>query len=297
MSTKHIRTIDRFFSHRDEDWEVIKKDLKPLVKLINKSNEEYNLQLRQDCFNIYYQGNSVAQVTPRKNRTYSVQIHEKFVAGGMREKLENYSTCKRSTSGYFNFNVKSSNLHRFFQRNHLDRISGMIRKVHNGEEISMEQVIVTDNPSSPNFFIIDRQVADHLNWARIDLLALQRNEKGKYCFVVFEIKLGRNPELREKAGKQVSNYVKHIREHIDDYAFCYQKNYQQKKQLGLFDNTEEPMPNSIIIDCDANSVEGVVVAGGYSQLAKENIKQLYSAIEKNGWNIKVKQMSRMLLTD
>ena len=161
----------------------------------------------------------------------------------------------------------------------------------------MEQVIVTDNPSSPNFFIIDRQVADHLNWARIDLLALQHNEKGKYCFVVFEIKLGRNPELREKAGKQVSNYVKHIREHIDDYAFCYQKNYQQKKQLGLFDNTEEPMPNSIIIDCDANSVEGVVVAGGYSQLAKENIKQLYSAIEKNGWNIKVKQMSRMLLTD
>jgi len=297
MSTNHVRTIDRFFSHADENWEVLKKDLKPLVKLINNSNEEYNLQIRQDCFNIYYQGNSVAQVTPRKNRTYSVQIHEKFVAGGMREKLENYSSCKRSKSGYINFNVQSGNLHRFFQRNHLNRISGLIRKVHNGEEITMEQVIVTDNPSSPNFFIIDRQVADHLNSARIDLLALQRNEKGKYYFVVFEIKLGRNPELREKAGKQVSNYVKHIREHIDDYVFCYQKNYQQKKQLGLFDNTDESMPDSILIDCDENSVEGVVVAGGYSQLAKENIKQLYGAIEKNGWDIKVKQMKRMLLTD
>ena len=297
MSKNHIRTIDRFFSHKDEDWEVIKKDLKPLVKLINKSNEEYNLQIRQDCFNIYYQGNSIAQVTPRKNRTYSVQIHEKFVAGGMREKLENYSLCKRSKSGYINFNVKSGNLHRFFQRNHLDRISGLIRKVHNGEEITMEQVIVTDNPPSPEFFIIDRQVADHLNWARIDLLAVQRSEMGKYYLVVFEIKLGRNPELRGKAGKQVSDYVKHIREHIDDYAFCYQKNYEQKKQLGLFDNADGPMPDSILIDCDKNSVEGVVVAGGYSQLAKENIKQLHSVIEKNGWNIKVKQMRRMLLND
>ena len=297
MNTNHVRTIDRFFSHADEGWEMIKKDLKPLVRLVNNSNEEYNLQIRQDCFNIYYQGNSLAQVTPRINGTYSVQIHEKFVAGGVREKLENCSSSKRSKSGYINFNVKSGNLHRFFQRNHLDRISGLIRKVHNGEEITMEQVIVTDNPSSPNFFIIDRQVADHLNWARIDLLALQRNETGKYYFVVFEIKLGRNPELREKAGRQVSNYIKHIREHIDDYAFCYQKNYQQKKQLGLFDNTDEPMPDSILIDCDENSVEGVVVAGGYSQLANENIKQLYSVIEKNGWNIKVKQMRRMLLID
>jgi len=297
LNTNYVRTIDRFFSYEERDWEAIKKDLKPLVKLINDSNEEYNLQIRRDCFNIYYQGNSVAQVTPRKNHTYSIRIHGKFVARGMREKLENYSSSKQSTSGYIYFNVKSENLHPFFQRKHLNIISGQIRKVHNGEEITMEQVFVTDNPPSPDFFIIDRQVADHLNWARIDLLALRRAETGEYHFVVFEIKLGRNPELREKAGRQVSNYVKHIREHINDYAYCYEKNYLQKKQLGLLDNTNTPMPDSILIDREPNNVEGIVVAGGYSQLAEKNIEQLRGAIQENGWDIRVKQMRRMLLND
>ncbi len=298
MSTNYIRTIDRFFSHVDEDWEMIKKDLKPVVKLINNSNEEYNLQIRQDCFNIYYQGNSVAQVTPKTmSRTYTAKIHKKFISDDIYKKLEACSLNRRFSGEYISFNIQSDKLHRFFQRNHLDRISGQIRKVHNGEEITMEQVIVTDNPPNPDFFIIDRQVADHLNWARVDLLALKRGETGKYHFVVLEIKLGRNPELREKAGKQVNDYVQHVREHINDYATCYQKNYEQKKQLGLFDNTDDPMPNSILIARDESSVEGIVVAGGYSQLAKKNIEQLHSAIEKNGWNIKVKQMRRMLLNN
>lgn len=297
MKMNYIGTIDRFFSHEEQDWEAIKKDFKPLVKLINNSNEEYNLQIRQDCFNIYYQGNSVAQVTPRRNHSYSVRIHEKFVARGMREKLENYSSCKRAKSGYITFNVKSENLYPFFQRKHVNIISGQIRKEHNGEEITMEQVIITDNPPSPDFFIIDRQVADHLNWSRVDLLALKRDETGKYHFVVFEIKLGRNPELRERAGRQVSDYIKHIREHIDDYADCYQRNYGQKKQLGLFDTTHKPMPHNILIDPEPNSIEGIVIACGYSQLAEKNIKQLRCAIKENGWSILVKQMNRMLLND
>lgn len=297
MQTKYSRTIDRFFSHEGQDWETIKKDLKPLVKLINNSNKEYNLQIRRDCFNIYYQGNSVAQVTPRKNHTYSVRIHEKFLSGSMREKLASYSSGKESKSGYIYFNVKNEQLHPFFQRKHLNIISGQIRRIHNGEEITMEQVIVTDNPPSTDFFIIDRQVADHVNWARIDLLALKRSEIGKYYFFVFEIKLGRNPELREKAGRQVSDYVKHVREHMDDYAYCYEKNYVQKKQLGLFDNADNPMPDSILIDREPDSVEGIVVAGGYSQLAKKNIEQLRRMIQKNGWDIRVKQMPRMLLND
>ena len=161
----------------------------------------------------------------------------------------------------------------------------------------MEQVMVTDNPPSVDFFIIDRQVADHLNWARVDLLALKRGEAGKYHFVVIEVKLGRNNELREKAGKQVSSYVEHIRKHISDYAICYQKNYEQKKQLGLFDGNGEEMPDHITIDKNLNNVEGVVVAGGYSQLAKKNIAKLNAAMEKNDWDISVKQMPRMLLVD
>jgi hypothetical protein len=291
------RTIDRFFSHEGQHWEAIKKDLKPVVKLINDSGGEYDLQIRTDCFNLYYQGNSVAHVTPRRNHTYSMRIHERFVAGGIREKLEQYSSSKQAKSGYITFNVKDKNLHPFLQRKHLNMISAQIRKVHNGEEITMEQVIVTDNPPTPDFFIIDRQVADHRNRARVDLLALRRAKTGKYHFVVFEIKLGRNPELREKAGRQVSTYVTHIREHIGDYACCYEKNYEQKKQLGLFDTAPIPMPNIIQIDRDPNDIEGIVVAGGYSQLAKSNIKQLHGAIQENGWDIRFMQMPRMLLNN
>ena len=294
------QTIDRFFSHEGAAWEAMKEDLKPLVRLINSSNEEYNLQVRRDCFNVYYQGNSVAQVTPRRNHTYSIQIHEKFMTDGLRQRLEaleRHCSSRRSKSGYISFNVRASNLHPFFQRKHLNTISGQIRKAHNGEEITMEQVIVTDNPPSPEFLIIDRQVADHLNWARIDLLGLRRADTGSYRFVVFEIKLGRNPELRERAGRQVNQYVGHIREHIFDYAKCYEINYVQKKQLGLFDNSHVPMPDSIEIDREPASVEGLVVAGGYSHLANRNIEELRRAIRENGWDIRVKQMRRMLLDD
>jgi len=294
MATDHIQAIDRFFRHEGEDWETIKKDLKPLVNLINNSNEEYNLQIRQDCFNVYYQGNSLAQVRPKRNRVYAVVIHERFLSDSVREKLGMYSSSRQYKNGYVNFKVQGNDLRRFFQRNHLNSISGKIRMVHNGEEITMEQVMVTDNPPSVDFLIIDRQVADHLNWARADLLALKRGETGKYRFVVIEVKLGRNHELREKAGKQVSDYVEHIRNHIGDYTICYQKNYEQKKQLGLFD---ESMPDTIIIDRDIDSVEGIVVAGGYSKLAEENSRQLQNAIRRNGWNIRVKQMPKMLLAD
>jgi len=159
----------------------------------------------------------------------------------------------------------------------------------------MEQVLITDNPPTPDFIIIDRQVADHLNKAQIDLLALIR-EPGEVAhhFVVIEVKLGRNPELREKVGRQLSGYVEHIRKHINDYVSCYEKNYFQKKDLGLL---QEDMPDSIAIDNNPETVEGLIVVCGYSGLAKENIKCLKRAIEKNRWSISVHQTLMTLNLD
>jgi len=282
-------------------WERTKKELRPLVRLINNSNGEYSLQLREDYFNVYYQGNSLAKVEPNSNGTYTVSIHCKFVGAKperLLEQLDEYSLNKHnadpeSTSKYLRFRIKAHNLSAFFQRSHLNRISSKIRAVHNGEEITMEQVIVTDNPPSRDFIIIDRQVADHSNWSRIDLLALKRDLTNEFHFVVIEVKLGRNPELCEKAGSQVSNYVKHIRKNMKGYINCYQQNYSQKKELGLFN---EDMPDSIKINNDLASVEGIVVAIGYSQLAQKNIESLNTAIKKNGWNITVRQMPIMQLS-
>jgi hypothetical protein len=273
------------------------QDMKPVVKLLNSSYGEFSLQLREDYFNIYYQGNSAAKVQFNAGGTYSAIIHYKFVEEIL-ESLNKYSDIKqtpenRNSNGYCRFRIQPKNLHGFFQRVHLQRLGGNIRKVHNGEEITMEQVIVTDNPPNRNFIIIDRQVADHSNWSRIDLLALKRDPTNKFHFVVIEVKLGRNPELCKKAGEQVSNYVQHIRKNMKGYIDCYQQNYSQKKELGLFN---EDMPDSIKINSDLASVEGIVVAIGYSQLAQKNIESLNTAIKRNGWNITVRQMPKMQLS-
>jgi len=278
------------------------QDMKPVIKLLNGSYGEFSLQLREDYFNIYYQGNSAAKVRFNAGGTYSAVIHYKFVEGIL-ESFNKYSDKKqtvdsRNSAGYYTFKIKPNNLHGFFQRDHLRRLSGNIKKVHNGEEITMEQVIVTDNPPNQNFVIIDRQVADHEDFARIDLLGLKRDPDNKYHFVAIELKLGQNPELKAAAGAQVSGYVEHIREHIADYSKCYEKNYVQKKKLGVFDE-EVPglLPDSIEINTDVGSVKGIVISSGYSRLAKVNIKSLEDAIKNNGWRIRAHRMQPEKLED
>ena len=56
---------------------------------------------------------------------------------------------------------------------------------------------------------------------------------------------------------------------MDDYLDCYKKNYQQKKQLGFFDIN---LPSEIEID--ENTVVGLIVVGGYSQLAEKALLSL-----------------------
>ena len=195
MVIKHYLDTKRF--------ERAKRDLPPLVRLINKSGGEYSLQLRENCFNIYYQGNSLAKVILNKNGTYSAEIHKKFLQldrpDRILEKLEQYSKKNaRKKNDYICFSrIKPGGFHQFFRDDHLKRLSARIRAVGNGEEITFEQVLITDNPPQKEFIIIDRQVADHVNRAQIGLLVLRRDSEDKlFHFLVIEIKLGRNRELQ-----------------------------------------------------------------------------------------------------
>jgi uncharacterized protein YueI len=292
--------IERYLKLSTDKCEKTKKDLQRLVKLINDSKGEYSLQLRENYFNIYYQGNSLAKVTPNRNGTYTAEIHERFVQserGETLKKLERYSNVRkpslsaRASSKYVRFTIQPQNLHQFFQRSNINSLSSKIREVHNGEEITFEQVLITDNPPSKNFIIIDRQVADHRSKAQMDLLALKRDSMDRqFHFMVIEVKLGRNPELREKVGRQLTEYVDHIKKHMKDYVACYKKNYQQKKELGLFASS---LPDDIEID--EHMVEGLVVACGYSRLAEQALKNLRQEIKENRWDIKVQQMPRLVI--
>lgn len=120
MAIEAKPVIERYL--RPENYDRVQKDFKPVIRLINNSYGEYSLQLREDCFNIYYQGNSISKVEPNKNGTYTASIHSEFVKD-LLEDLDKYSDIKhlandRNSNGYLRFRIQPDNLQRFFQRKH-----------------------------------------------------------------------------------------------------------------------------------------------------------------------------------
>ena len=125
-------------------------------------------------------------------------------------------------------------------------------------------MIISDNLNREDLILIDRQVTDtQINRKRIDLLALKQVQDTKYQLLVLEVKMGNNPELTDKVAYQLN-----IDEHFLAYKSCYEKQYHQKKIMGFFNKPEwdniEILPN----------VHGMIVVGGYSGIAKEQIKVL-----------------------
>ena len=90
-------------------------------------------------------------------------------------------------------------------------------------------------------------------------------------FSVLEVKMGNNPELRGSVAKQIDQYVAHITEHFNEYKSCYERQYQQKKALGII---EKPDWESIEI---IPGVKGMIIVGGYSGIAHEQIHKLESS--------------------
>ena len=165
--------------------------------------------------------------------------------------------------------MKPKQLHPFFQRKHLIEFASKIKKEHNGEEIDFEQSLITDNLNRESIIIIDRQVTDTiLKRKRLDLLALKQIEGNKYKFIVSEVKLGNNRELKNKVASQLDGYVKHIKKYFTDYKQCYEIHFEQKKELSLI---KIPASNKIEI---VEPVEGIILVGGYSGIAKNQISEL-----------------------
>jgi hypothetical protein len=118
----------------------------------------------------------------------------------------------------------------------------------------------------------------------MDLLALKREKGHDYKFCIIEVKLGNNRELSSDVITQLKNYVERIKGHFKDYKMCYEQNFNQKRELGLF-----VKPNSIRI---IPGVLGIVVVMGYSGLAKQSI----NALKQKDPSIKVIQLSNRLST-
>jgi len=263
----YMSPIKRYLS--EEFLESFLVDFKNLIKIVVNSYGELDLAIRDNSLNLYYKGNSLAQISPRKNHRYEISIHRKFFVGTIADNEEFYD--ERKESGYYIRLIVSQNkpARRLLQKSHVNQFCSRVNAVNYGEEIVFEQALITDNMDRKDWIIIDRQISDSvLRGKRLDLLALKQVKRNIYQFIVLEVKLGKNPELKEKVADQLYGYVQHIQKHIRDYQNCYQLNYAQKKELGLLDAV--PFETITIND----QVEGVVVVSGYSKMAEKSILEL-----------------------
>ncbi|MBN2221699.1 MAG: hypothetical protein JW708_05770 [Vallitaleaceae bacterium] len=256
--------ITRYFS--DENFARFKTDFQFIVRTITSYKAELELCLRENYFNLYFRGNSIAKVLFKRDRRYEVHIHEKFYPTSL-SKDSRFSPPK-SIDTYCCLDVSVELLHPLFQKKYLAEMFSNIKQENHSEELTLEQMIITDNIENEKVIIIDRQITDIVLKKRIDLLALRQHHGNTYQFVIIEVKMGNNPELKDSVARQLNGYVTHVEKYFPDYKMCYEKHYKQKKELELI---KKPDWNEIEIIPD---VQGIVIVGGYSQIAQERIDEL-----------------------
>lgn len=271
--------IKRYFS--EAVFESIKADFGFLIEKIIQSGFEYDLQIRDDSFNLYYKGNSLAMVAPKPSRgTYAVRIHTKFFSNTSAEKDCRFHPQKKDS--YIYLNITNGLLHPLFQSKYISEFSSNIKKVGFQEETTFEQMLMTDNIGRSDLIIIDRQVVDTVDRTKMDMLALVKKQNNDYQFCIIEVKLGNNQELKGKVFQQLADYVDKVKKYFDDYKECYEKNLKQKQELGLIDK-------KLKVDI-VKGVSGVVVVVGYSGIARSSIRRL----KEKAPNIKVLQLKNTI---
>lgn len=254
--------IRRYFSK--DIYEDIKEDFQFLIRKIKKSGFEYDLQIRNNYFNLYYKGNSLGKISYNENlKRYRIEIHTKFINDKIKARFK-----PKQSGSYLLFEIPKGQLHPLFSSQNLKSMSQMVKKVNFQEEIVFEQMLMTDNLCREDLIIIDRQVADTTSRTKMDLLALKRKNYDAYTFCIIEVKLGNNPELRGKVIEQLDGYIQRISGKFQEYKKCYELNLKQKQGLGLIDRN---LGINIV-----PGVIGIVVVVGYSGIAEKSIKELKS---------------------
>lgn len=274
-----MKTIIRSFN--DGIPERVKSDFDFLIERVEKENGELDLRLRNNYFNLYYKGNSLAKVNV-KDCPYLIEINKAFInvtkddskeaiAEKKKEVIDEYRFGSPKTKGdYLVYSVDTKNLHAFLSKSVINKLYSRIKDCNFSEELVFEQLLIADNRNRRDFIIIDRQIqGGALGQKRIDLLALRHTGIGnKFNFEIIEVKMGNNPELSGDVADQIQGYVQGMESHFDEFKACYEKTYSQMKTLGLlkavdFDQIDIERP-----------VHGVIVVGGYPGLANTAISIL-----------------------
>ena len=249
----------------DQYFERFLKDFAFLSERIRAENGELDLRLRNNYFNLYYKGNSLAKVRIKKV-PYQITVHGKFAHKGLGKIVD-----ANAGSDYRTYSVSPDQLRSFFSKRNIQKLSAAIKVIHYSEELSLEQMLITDNLEREDFFVIDRQVqGGALGRSRIDLLALRQvpGQRNRYQFLIIEIKLGNNVDLYDKVGIQLDGYKKTFETYFNEFKVCYERTYRQIKQTGVFS-----VPTAGTIDI-VRPVTACVVVFGYSGMADNALKSL-----------------------
>lgn len=256
--------MKRFFS--DDKFTRLYNDFPFLIRKIKKYKGELDIRLRDDYFNLYYKGNSLAKIISRKNN-YEILIHKKFAERvfGTDKRFKQNGSIK---SEYCSICCGADLLPALFQNKYLNKMCSNIKKVNYSEEITFEQMLITDNLSREDFIIIDRQVTETGMDGKLDLLVLRQNKANQFYFEIIEVKLGNNKELAFDVGRQIERYISHIKTNINGWINCYEAVFKQMRRLKLFDYL--PWEEIKI----GPEVSGLIVVGGYSGIAKASLQSL-----------------------
>lgn len=262
----------------------MKKDFGFLVGRVARSRGELHLALRDNYFNLYFRGNSMAKVDFAQSNFYRVEVAGKFSAP-LAQRAQERGIVSNSGRSRVQYLVAAADIHWFLQKKHLEAVAREIRAVQYGEEIEFEQALIADNCDREDLIVIDRQVSyPGLRDIRMDLLALRQVNSNNYHFQILEVKLGNNPELSGAVAQQLERYKDHITKHLSDYKACYEINFAQQKQLGLLPFVHHP---AIKITPD---VDGLVVVGRYPGQATSYL----ATLGQNHPNLPVKVLSHRL---
>jgi hypothetical protein len=275
--------IKRYFS--PDIFKRIQDDFIFLPKVIDSMSGEVEFFIRENYFNLYSRGNSLARVEPIRDNFYSISINQKFIPADFKKIYIPLDPDNK----IFKWKINRNDLHSFFQVKHLSSICRSIKEVNFSEELNFEQAVISENYNNSKTIFIDRQVSDHApNWSKkIDILCLRKEDDGQYGFVVLEVKLGNNIELKESVSSQIREYIAHIKTYLQDYQKCYMETYRQMHDLGFINKSLHEKR-----DISINSqVSGKIVVAGYPKCAKKYLDQLK---EKYGDIIDVQRIDLLI---
>lgn len=259
-----MKSMNRYLS--PENLRRLNEDFRKVFDRVIESHGEYDLRLRDDSFNIYCRGNSLAKVDFEAADHYKVTINKRFAEGVFDG--ERFGIPKL-VGNMLVWNLARKRVNPFFQTTNLRKLAKNIASVDYSGEGNFEQQIIADNLENQKFIILDRQIL-HPGRSndKLDLLVLAKSDNSEdFHFHVVEVKLGNNPDLPDVAG-QLERYQKLVAANVEGWKKSYLITVKQLRDLGFLGSLDV---DKLII---GNKVSGSIAVFGYPGTAKPVIEKL-----------------------